>query len=179
MSPSSVSHRPRSARPAPARFYRAEGYSVEDSVGYLMRRAVSCISASIDRRFDEHDLTHAQWAPLFMIHQGRAGTVAELARECQCDAGAMTRMLDRLEAKGLLRRVRSSEDRRVVNIELTSEGRQTAARIPQVLCDTLNDHLAGFTKEEWQTLKGLLRRILANADTVKSGSCSIDEEAQA
>lgn len=169
----------RARRSAPARFYRADGWRVEESIGYLMRRVVACLSSSIDHRFEAHDLTHAQWAPLLMIHQGRAGTVAELARECECDGGAMTRMLDRLEAKGLLRRVRSSEDRRVVNIELTPEGRQIAVRVPQVLADTLNDHLAGFSREEWQTLKGYLRRILANADSARGRACTLHEEEQA
>ena len=41
-------------------------------------------------------------------------------------AGATTRLLDRIEAKGLCRRVRSQEDRRVVNIELTDAGRDIA-----------------------------------------------------
>ena len=174
-----TSPRPRApAKPAPARFYRAEGYRVDESVGFLMRRLVGCLAHSIDRRLGEHDLTHAQWAPLFMIAQGRAGTVAELSRECECDAGAMTRMIDRLEAKGLLRRIRSCEDRRVVHVELTPEGARTASRVPQVLADTLNDHLAGFTREEWQALKGFLRRMLANADAGRGrGACPLDEEA--
>ena len=61
--------------------------------------------------------------PLFLILQGRATTLAELSRELQIDAGALTRTLDRLEAKGLCRRERSTEDRRVVNLALTDESR--------------------------------------------------------
>ena len=156
------------AKPAPARFYRADAFQAEESLGYLMRRAVASLSQSIERGLQAHDLTDAQWKPLFMMYQGRASTVAELARECMCDAGATTRMLDRLEAKGLLVRTRSSEDRRVVNIELTPEGRATASRIPQVLADALNEHLAGFSRDEWQTLKGLLKRVLDNGNGAKA-----------
>jgi DNA-binding MarR family transcriptional regulator len=109
------------------------------------------------------------------LHLGKASTVAELARECQLDAGAMTRMLDRLEAKGLCRRIRSVEDRRVVNIELTDEGQVTAAGIPGVLSRVQNAHLAGFSVEEFETLKGYLRRILSNAQTsVDTPICSGD-----
>jgi DNA-binding MarR family transcriptional regulator len=99
---------------------------------------------------------------------GSGSTVAELARGCQQDAGSMTRLLDRLEAKGLVRRVRSGEDRRVVNIELTDEGRAAAKKIPAVLCGVQNAHLHGFTVEEWRTLKGLLRRILDNALAIQA-----------
>ena len=49
-------------------------------------------------------------------------TVAELARWQQMDAGAMTRLLDRLEKKGLCKRVRSTEDRRVVRVVITPQG---------------------------------------------------------
>ena len=89
--------------------------------------------------------------------------MAELARACTLDVGAMTRTLDRLEAKGLVKRVRSSEDRRVVNLELTDEGRATAKQIPTVLCRVQNAHLRGFTEDEWQLLKGMLRRVLDTA----------------
>jgi DNA-binding MarR family transcriptional regulator len=96
--------------------------------------------------------------------------VAELARECELDAGAMTRTLDRLEAKGLVTRVRSSEDRRVVNLELTREGREAARQIPDVLCKVQNAFLQGLSVEEWQQLKDLLRRVLANGTALHGQS---------
>jgi DNA-binding MarR family transcriptional regulator len=143
-------------------FYGAGDYVPEDSVGYLMRRVLTMVAHEVERQLEASDLTNAQWVPLLKLFMGRASTVAELARECQLDAGAMTRLLDRLEAKGLCRRVRSLADRRVVNIELTAEGRLAAAGIPEVLSRVQNAHLAGFTVEEFETLKGLLRRILEN-----------------
>jgi DNA-binding PadR family transcriptional regulator len=94
--------------------------------------------------------------------------VAELARECQLDTGAMTRLLDRLEAKGLCRRVRSWPIARVVNIELTDEGRAAAEEVPHVLSRVQNEHLAGFTNEEWAQLKSYLRRILDNAQALSA-----------
>ena len=115
-------------------FYRPDDYRPDESVGYLMRRILTTISVEVERELEPSGLTNAQWVPLLKLHMGVASTVAELARECQLDAGAMTRMLDRLENKGLLRRIRSSEDRRVVNLELTEEGRVAARQIPAVLC---------------------------------------------
>ena len=144
-------------------FYCAEGYVPETGVGFLMRRVMIAVAQEIERQLEPSDLTNAQWVPLFKLFLGKASTVAELARECHLDAGAMTRLLDRLEAKGLCRRVRSVADRRVVNIELTDAGREAAAGIPAVLCRVQNAHLAGFSVEEFETLKGFLRRILDNA----------------
>ncbi|KAF1066136.1 MULTISPECIES: MarR family winged helix-turn-helix transcriptional regulator [unclassified Variovorax] len=148
-------------------FYRAESYSTEESIGYLMRRIVTTVAQSVETRMCEPGSpTYPQWVPLYKLHIGAATTVAELARACELDTGAMTRLLDRLEAKGLCRRVRSLEDRRVVNIELTDEGRAAAKEVPHVLSRVQNELLADFTADEWGQLKSYLRRILDNAQAL-------------
>lgn len=158
---------PRPHRPAPV-FYRPGNYQPEDSVGYLMRRILHTFSLAVERELEPSGLTNAQWVPLLKLSTGCASTVAELARECQLDAGGMTRLLDRLETKGLVRRLRSSEDRRVVNLELTDPGREAARHIPAILCGVQNAHMRGFTVEEWQQLKSLLGRILDNAQAIQA-----------
>lgn len=107
----------------------------------------------------------AQWMPLYKLFSGQASSVAELARQCRLDTGAMPRMLDRLEAKGLCQRVRSESDRRVVRIALADAGVQAAQDTPCVLCGVQNAHLVGFSAQEFDTLKTYLRRILANAQS--------------
>jgi DNA-binding MarR family transcriptional regulator len=156
---------PRSTAPV---FYTPDKYQPDESAAYLMRRILNCMAAEVDTALEPQGLTSAQWVPLFKLHMGEASTVAELARECQLDGGAMTRLLDRLEAKGLLERVRSSEDRRVVNLELTKEGRVAARHIPVVLCKVQNAFLQGLSVDEWQQLKGLLRRILDNGHKLQA-----------
>ena len=151
-----------------ADFYSAAGYTQEESVGAVLKGVVGSITSQVDRRLVDHDLTHAQWVPLFKLAHGECGTVAELARKLQSDPGAMTRALDRLEAKGLVARVRSSEDRRVVNLELTEAGREVAAVVPAVLAEVLNLHLAGFSKEEWRALLGMLKRMRANGEALRT-----------
>lgn len=151
-------------------FYSADNYQTNESVGYLMRRIISHLAHGIDRELEPSDLTNAQWVPLLKLHRGCGSTVAELARECDLDAGAMTRLLDRLEAKQFCRRVRSVEDRRVVNIELTPAGSAAAQDIPKVLSNVQNAMLAGFSHEEWQTLKTYLRRMLDNVTALQAST---------
>jgi DNA-binding MarR family transcriptional regulator len=147
-------------------FYRPADYKPQESIGFLMRRVVNEVSAEIERQFDSSGLTNAQWLPLYKLHLGSVSTVAELARECHLDTGGMTRLLDRLEAKGLVRRVRSCADRRVVNLELTDEGHEAARNVPAVLCGVQNAALRGFTPDEWQQLRDLLARMLRNAQNL-------------
>ncbi|MGC3987077.1 MAG: MarR family transcriptional regulator [Pseudorhodoferax sp.] len=154
---------PAAGRPPPADFYGPTSYNPSDSVGYLMRRILSSVASAVERELESTGLTHAQWIPLFKLSVQPGATVAELARQCELDAGAMTRLLDRLEAKGLCQRERSSEDRRVVRLALTEQGRAVADQIPVALSRVQNAYLAGFSREEWLLLKSFLSRILDNA----------------
>ena len=161
--------------PAPADLYRPGAYCAEDSVTYQMKRVLASFIQQAELRLEPHDLTHAQWMPLFKLRQAKHMAVAEMARELQMDAGATTRLLDRLEKKGLCKRVRSTEDRRVVMLELTPEGEAAAALVPGVLTDVLNAHLAGFSKTEWQALMGYLRRMLDNGEAMRKERTRVAE----
>ncbi|MEH3087863.1 MAG: MarR family transcriptional regulator [Xylophilus ampelinus] len=140
----------------------ANGFLIEESVGYQMRRIVTLVGNEIERRMEPLGLTDAQWKPLLRLYLDQGNTVAALARNCALDAGGMTRLLDRLEAKGLCRRSRSVEDRRVVNLELTPEGAAAAERIPAILDEVHAVASDGFSAEEYRLLRLFLARILAN-----------------
>ena len=157
----------KSRLPSPAAFYQPRHYRAEGSVGYLMRRLLISVAQATDRKLQPHGVSYAQWTPLLKIGLDEARTVAELARALQMDAGAMTRLLDRLEAKGFLKRVRSNEDRRVVQLELTPEGKQVVEEVPVVLCHVMNAHLAGFSKAEFEALRVYLLRMLDNAGSLR------------
>jgi len=145
-------------------FYRGDQWSAEESIGYLLRTTVSTLMRAAETAMRPHGLTSVQWAPLMIISRGGNPTAASLARDLNTDTGAMTRMLDRLEAKGLLTRTRSATDRRVVELTLTDQGRELTTLIPHHLAAVYNNHLAGFSNEEFIELKQFLRRIIANRD---------------
>jgi DNA-binding MarR family transcriptional regulator len=149
-------------------FYRGDTYDLDESVGHMVRVLIASMTRRIDEQMQVHDLTAQQWKPLLMLRTGQADTAAGLARLNCSDNGAMTRMLDRLESKGLLRRVRSAQDRRIVHLELTKEGERVADQIPYGLSKVLNEHLKGFSKDEFKQLQSLLRRMIANGERVAS-----------
>ena len=152
---------PRPLPPVRPGYYRGESYRIEESVGFLMKQVVEMLSRAMDERMEEYSLTDAQWRPLLMLQRHTSETATGLARNVGCDAGAVTRMIDRLEDKGLVRRVRNADDRRIQNIELTDDGKNAVAVVPYVISDVLNAHLADLSDAEVEQLKGLLKRILA------------------
>ena len=151
-----------------SQFYDGHRYVVDDSVGYLLHQLMCSMRRRIELDMAEHDLTAAQWVPLWQLKLGRARTAQELARDMDVDAGAMTRLIDRLAAKGLVERVRSRTDRRVVTLKLTAAGEAVAERVPHVLASVNNAYLQGFSESDWSTLKRLLRQMLANGQAATS-----------
>jgi DNA-binding MarR family transcriptional regulator len=152
-----------SARPGDPVFYRGDDYRINESIGYLLRQLRNAMDRAIDGEMADLALTGVQWGPLMILDCGMGDTAAELARVADVDTGAMTRMLDRLELKGLVRRSPCPNDRRVMKLELTAEGQKLCREIPFGLSRVLNAFLHGFTEAELETFKALTRRMLANA----------------
>ncbi|MBB5445864.1 MULTISPECIES: MarR family winged helix-turn-helix transcriptional regulator [Paraburkholderia] len=139
-------------------------YQLGESVGYLISRVKSTLLNLVTQRsMAELGITSQQGSILFMVASGKCLLAAELAREYGIDASAVTRLIDRLEKRGLLTRVRSNEDRRVVRLALTPEGHAIAARMPAIFNGVLDNLLNGFTPEEVGFLKSMLRRVLVNS----------------
>jgi len=154
------------------KFYGRKTVNTEknESVGYLVTLASRKLLRNIETGLKPFNLTANQWAPLLALANERCNTVAGCARETGIDNGAMTRMLDRLEVKGFLARKRSSNDRRVVNITLTSQGKKIAKDIPPVIGEILNQQLRGFSEQEFNLIKNLLQRFLINGETLAEQS---------
>lgn len=161
------SHPARTIRPeaglARTRF-APEGYRLEDSVGYLLKLAFTGLRRDLDERMAQHELTGVQMLPLLLIDWGACRTAAELARINDSDAGATTRLLDRLQAKGLLLRRRSASDRRVIELGLTPAGQALAEKIPRVIEESIAHALRDFGADEVELLRALLRRLIANVE---------------
>ncbi|MGF6901488.1 MarR family winged helix-turn-helix transcriptional regulator [Paraburkholderia sp. GAS348] len=145
-------------------------YQLGESVGYLISRVKSTVSNLVTQRsMAELGITSQQGSILFMVASGKCLLAAELAREYGIDASAVTRLVDRLEKRGLLTRVRSNEDRRVVRLALTPEGDAIAAKMPAIFNGVLDSLLGGFTPEEVGFLKSMLRRVLVNSGEQATG----------
>jgi MarR family transcriptional regulator, multiple antibiotic resistance protein MarR len=143
--------------------YDIETFRPSQGVGAYIGRARRTIVEAIDQELAPLQISHAQWIVVMLLGDGAATTAAELCKILIYDPGAMTRLLDRLEKKGVLRRVRTSDDRRAVRLELTAAGDKLYPRILEALVQVFNRLLHGFSKNEVQQLEQLLKRMVANA----------------
>lgn len=94
--------------------------------------------------------------------RGEANTPVELAMHSALDVSSMSRMLDRLERKGLIRRARARDDRRKVIISLTPKGRALLDKATPAAARVAAKAWQGVTEGERQTLRDIVRKILGN-----------------
>jgi DNA-binding MarR family transcriptional regulator len=108
-----------------------------------------------------HDLTFSQYVTLKKLADGTA-SVTDLARAAEVNPGAMTRLLDKLEAKGLLARVADPDDRRGINIHLTPAGLLIWQDINQCGMRVRERAMHGMSEADREQLTQLLTRVRDN-----------------
>jgi DNA-binding MarR family transcriptional regulator len=89
----------------------------------LVHRASKLIFRDMEIAFTNSNLRYSQWVALALIHENQACTASAVANCMGFHAGAVTRLLDRLEHDGYLTRSRDGRDRRIVRVRLTKSGR--------------------------------------------------------
>ena len=108
------------------------------------------------------NLTYTQYIAMLVFWEHKKMNVKELGRKLYLDSGTLTPVLKSLEAKGYVRRYRSSQDERVLLIEVTEAGealRDEALLIPaQMAC-----HVC-LNREESLQLYGLLYKLLSTVE---------------
>ena len=142
--------------------YDLESYDPKRSIGGLLGRVRMVIVAALDAELAPLDITAAQFAVLKSIAIEETGSASGLCKDISYDPGAMTRMLDRLERRGLVRRVAHPNDRRTSNLELTAEGEAVYPKLRASAMKVLNRFLHGFTQKEARQLESFLQRMLEN-----------------
>lgn len=145
-------------------YYTRQNFACRRSLGYLIRRLHNLVIPIAESQFADADITFSQWVVLVSLRDGLASTAAEIARHMDHDAGAITRLIDQMEKRGLVARRRSTEDRRVIHLEITPAGKALAAALTPRLIEFWNTTLTGFTQAEFEMLLSLLTRLIGRLE---------------
>ena len=108
-------------------------------------------------------LSQVQCHVLHLIEPGRPVPMSRLAEVLSCDASNVTGLVDRLEARGLLARRPSPEDRRVKVLALTTRGARLRGQMLRHMTGQPRP-LSSLTAEERRALVGLLERLLGDEE---------------
>jgi len=115
------------------------------------------------------ELSDAQYGLLFGLREHETLPTSELAFLADLSPATATGMLDGLEASGLVSRVRSDRDRRVVLTSLTERGRALVDERHARFAPRLEAALAEFSDAELQTAAAVLERLREMFDEIRPG----------
>ena len=150
-------------------FYTDANFLPESSIGYLLRVCQQHSLAALDRAIADEGISAMQWSALISIYFANVATCASLARDLAHDKGAMTRMIDALETRGLVERRRDAVDRRVINLSLTKEGEAMTMRCRARAIDLWNGLTTGWDDGEVEAIIAQLARL---RQTLEAHSCA-------
>ena len=118
------------------------------------------------RLFRQFDLTSSQYNILRILRgEGKRLPILEVASRMIQVVPAITGLIDRLEAAGMVDRVRCKEDRRVVYIEITEKASKTLAKMDKPLLDLHEALLGHLARSELRELVRLLEKARNNPET--------------
>jgi DNA-binding MarR family transcriptional regulator len=140
---------------------------LRDHLGYWLRRLSNEVHGRFERELADHDVTVAQWMVLVTVHRRDAVTTRDVARYIAIDAGAVSRLVDRLVAKGLMTREPDPASRRSLLLALTPEGEALTPRLVEI-ADRNELHFFGaLDPAERERLQSWIRELVEthNADS--------------
>ena len=139
-------------------------FSLDDSLGFILGRTALKMKNSFNQALKPHDITVEQWGLLNRLWEKDGVSQKELAEKSCKDQPNITRILDKLEEKGLIRREPDPDDRRAFLIYLTGDGKALKNKLVPIAHQTLERVLTGITAEETDQLKVLLNKIFNNLE---------------
>lgn len=141
--------------------------------GYWVNRLASAFRTVVDRELRVHDLTRRQVGVMMMIRRGLGASAADLTRATHVDSTAITRMIDRLEEKGLIERSPDPDDGRRQLLHLTDAAHSLMPEIEAISKRVEERFEAGLRKSDLHTFHRVMMTML---DNVGEGHFSMLEE---
>jgi DNA-binding MarR family transcriptional regulator len=118
--------------------YAAKTYKAQSSVGYLVKRAYSLCADALEPVFAEQGFTFLQYQILAWLRDGIALNPSDICAQFRHNSGALTRVIDQLEERGFIERLRRDRDRRKVELQLTDAGRKVIESLVPLVVEQLN-----------------------------------------
>jgi DNA-binding MarR family transcriptional regulator len=137
--------------------------SLEDHLGYWLRRVSNPISESFAKKLQARQVTVAEWVALRLIFAGHGSgtpvTSSELVKQIGMTRGAISKVLDKLETKGWIARTTNPADSRVQWLSLTPDGGHVLPELAQLADANEQAYFQCLTSQERDTLRVLLEKL--------------------
>jgi DNA-binding MarR family transcriptional regulator len=134
-------------------------HPLEGHLGYWLRRVSNAVSGEFARALQARQTSVAEWVFLRLLYDRKQATPGQLARELEMTRGAITKIIDKLQAKGWLNSRIDPTDNRVQLLALTGAGRRIVPSLARIADRNDKQFFDALTPAERQTLRHLLQTI--------------------
>lgn len=131
----------------------------DEQFAEALHRAAHGWRNALDRRLRPLGYSRSRWMVLLHVSLNDAISHGELADRLGVEASTLVRMIDRMEADGLVQRRASETDRRVKHLHLSPAGRKEVERIRASAAELRSEILSGLDKTEINTALNVLQKI--------------------
>jgi DNA-binding MarR family transcriptional regulator len=139
-----------------------------EHLSYWQNRFNQIVHTALERRMGALNTTVSQWSLMALLYHREADTVSDIARLIDLDPGAVTRLADRLQKKGFLRRASDPADRRSVILSLTRTGRKLVPDLAAAADENDRAFFGVLDEEERDQFQTLLGKLLRSAEETES-----------
>jgi homoprotocatechuate degradation regulator HpaR len=144
----------------------------DNSLPMIVYRTLDAIMPNFRELFSQYELTEQQWRVLRVLWNSGRVTSVQLAQNTLLPAPSLVGIVDRLEKKGLVVRLRSDQDRRVVFVSATPIGKALGKEVAPYV-DEINEKIQSAVSErEWKSMQRTLEKISAHMSQVEMKNAS-------
>ncbi|MNN49477.1 Multidrug resistance operon repressor [compost metagenome] len=137
-------------------------FRLEESLGFILNKTNTKLKNQLFQRFKEDDITPEQWSVLTCLWQQEGISPKELADLIYKDKPNTNRILEKLQAKGLILRKPHPIDRRAYQIYLTERGWTIKDKLIAKVTQLQDEVTAGMEQAQVEEMKRLLNQMYAN-----------------
>ena len=138
----------------------------KEPIGLLIGAARRQIKRVVTERVRAHDLTAQQFWVLINIEEGKGPSLGEIASRLRMDAPTASRAVGQLLERALVKAEGDRGDRRRLRLKLTAAGRARLAPLRELAAELRTAPLLGLSREEEETLRALLRKVISNLEAI-------------
>lgn len=142
---------------------------LHDFLAHWLHRLSGSVLRTFEGKLKEFGITEAQWVILCTIYRGNADTPRTIADYIGVDSGSVSRSVDRLVAKNMLRKVPHEEDGRSITLALTPAQIPVIETLMLVACEQEQDWRSALTNQEMRTFASLMEKLLEHQNVTPGG----------
>jgi DNA-binding MarR family transcriptional regulator len=138
------------------------GFQIEDWPFYLIARTAGRYAIDMEKALRRLDLDLASWRALMLVHERNPSSVSEIAERAVTRLSTMTRVIQRLQKRHLVRLTRRAADARVTEVHITHAGEGMVGEVRAIASHIYSVAFKDLDATEIETLNRLLRRVHGN-----------------